>query len=189
MSVIRKKDSRLFDKLSSRSSNNYSNINNKDHKTLNNIKHKEENYMNIQNNAKFTNTLGKYIDQPNPDFWKAYNYINDRCNTLSEELYHSIREYNSYKYFYNDVKKESIEDIESIHKDFVKNMDGLLNVLINKNNLNSKHINRLNKIVVKDKTNIIKLNTDEHINIKTKLDNIEKFLGVYSLNNKRNKSK
>lgn len=75
--------------------------------------------------VKVTSGLGKYLDKPNPDFWNAYYYLEEKQKTLSEDLYFSIRMRNNVKYDYSDLKKEFISDIKSLTDKFIFMAKGL----------------------------------------------------------------
>ena len=100
-------------------------------------------------NVKVSSGLGKYLDNPSPDFWSAYFYLEDKQKKLSEELYYSLRDYTNYEYDFIDIKKEFLKDIKSISNQYTYQAHGLIEEIRKENKKVYNTIENLNQTLLK----------------------------------------
>lgn len=144
--------------------------------------------LNIYNNEKesysnFTSNLGKYIDNPKPDFLSAFNYLENKQNSVSEELFYSLIDYNNYQYDYQDMKKEFIDEITGISKKYFYQLKNLIEEIRKENKLILGRVNNLNEsLQLIRKQNCIQEDTCSYLN--NRINKLEENLGI-SINKRR----
>jgi hypothetical protein len=137
----------------------------------------EEHDKSIIPYTNISSDLGKYLDEPTPNFYEAIHVFEHQRDLLSENLYYMYKDYQNYEYMFDELKKEKLDNLDKTSKMIKYLMIRLRDEMTFEADDISKEMSKMDKDC-KETRNINSKCSDLISDFNTRLDKIEKKMGI-----------
>lgn len=121
--------------------------------------------------------LGKYLDDPTPNFYEALHVFEHQRDLLSENLYYIYKDYQNYEYMFDDLKKEKLDALDNTSKMLKYLMLRLKDEMTFEADDIAKEMTKMDK-ECKETRNGNQISNDIINDYNLRLDKIEKKMGI-----------